>query len=155
MDIFLRYKAIKSALKADTRLAAVPLLWYTGQYQRGKDNVSIIAPAIYIEMPKQLKIDYFPRKLQVAKDAVIKIHILSIAPYKSMDNPMQDAQIEKHNQFIAAVQSVLNGFTIKDSSNKVIASQFILQPENPMNYMGSCAFTILGYKSEFYEKEGS
>ena len=130
-----------------------PILWYNGQYQRGKDNISILAPVIYIEMPKILDINYFPRKLQVAKNVAIKIHILSIAPYKSMDNPMQDSNIEKHNILLKRVEALLNGFEVKNEKGKLIASQFILNSMPTMSYMSSFVVSVLEYKCEFYEKE--
>lgn len=165
MDVFLRYKAIKQRLNGggqfsdefsdifDTGYVDTPIFWYTGQYQKGKDNVSYIAPAIYIEMPKTLKIDYFPRKLQVAKDAQIKIHIVSTAPYKSMDNAMQDAAVEKHMKLNEDVHALLNAFQIKDINGQLLASQLININENTMNYLGSFAFSVLTYKCEFYHKE--
>ena len=165
MDVFIRYKAIKDRLIGGGQFSEefadqfsnnaldIPVFWYTGQYQKGKDNVSYVAPAIYIEMPKNLKIDYFPRKRQVAKDAIIKIHILSVAPYKSVDSAVQDAAVEKHQALINNVHDLLNGFEIKDVNNNLLATQFILGNDNPMNYMGTFAFTILNYKSEFRHRE--
>lgn len=165
MDVFIRYKAIKQRLNGggeftdtfsdvfDTTGLDIPVFWYTGQYQKGKDNVSYVAPAIYIEMPKNLKVDYFPRKLQVVKDAQIKIHIVSTAPYKSIDNAMQDAAVEKHMKLNEDVHALLNGFQIKDVNGQLLASQLININENSMNYIGSTAFTILTYKCEFYHKE--
>jgi hypothetical protein len=166
MDVFVRYKAIKQRLNSGGTLSeafslapnntpvGVPVFWYTGQYQKGKDNVSYIAPAIYIEMPKNLKIDYFPRKLQVVKDAQIKIHIVSTAPYKSIDNAMQDAAVEKHMKLNEDVHALLNAFQIKDAKGQLLASQLIITGENTMNYLGSFAFSVLTYKCEFYLKEG-
>lgn len=131
----------------------IPVLWYTGQYQRGKDNISILAPVIYIEMPKTLDINYFPRKLQVAKNVSIKIHILSIAPYKSVDNAMQDSNIEKHNILLKKVEALLNGFEVKNENGKLMASQFIINNTPTMSYMSSFVVSVLEYKCEFYEKE--
>lgn len=67
MDVFIRYKEIKKRLVEgavfseefsevfDSVAIDCPALWYTGQYQTAKDNVSVVCPVVYIEMQRQLK----------------------------------------------------------------------------------------------------
>jgi hypothetical protein len=149
MDIFSKYKSIKTRLSS----LGIPTFFYTGQYQTGKDNTSFVCPAIYIEMPKNLKIDYFPGKLQVAKDAEVKIHVLTSAPYKSQDNSIQDAALTLHNTKLNAMDSLLSGWEIKNNDGKLLASQFILSGENNHIYRGSSVASVHSFKSEFYHSE--
>ncbi|MEN9447130.1 MAG: hypothetical protein RJA25_420 [Bacteroidota bacterium] len=159
MDTFDRYKRLKLRLQNGNinnillNSIGIPILWYNGQYQLGKDNVSILAPVIYIEMPTDMKIDYFPRGLQTVRNAHIKIHILSIAPYKSIDNQIQDHKIEQHQTLIDDVHNLLNGFEMKTDAGKVITSQLILQGIAPMKYRSSFVVTVLDYVCEFYKQE--
>jgi hypothetical protein len=82
MLLFSVYKQIK------TRLAnlGVKTFWYTGQYQVGKENQSLVVPAIYIQMPGESQIDFVGKQVKVAKKIPIIIHYISIAPFKGVDN---------------------------------------------------------------------
>ncbi len=54
MNYFKVYKAIKSRLGS-----TVPVFFYTGQYQPGKEKTSYRVPAIYIELPKETPICFY------------------------------------------------------------------------------------------------
>ena len=149
MDIFTRYKAIKQAL-----VGVHPCFYFTGQYLSGKNNVGYAVPAIFIEMPKNLKIDYFPGKWQVAKNALIKIHLLTSAPYSSVDNAIQDSAVQSHQTKVNDLNNILSGMEIRGTNNKLLISQFILVNSNILNYTESFAYSVLTYQCEFYHKEG-
>lgn len=148
MDIYSRYKKIKDKIGS-----ICPTFYFTGQYLEGKGKVGYAVPAIYIEMPKALKIDYFPGKLQVAKEAQVKIHLLSNAPYSTADNTIQDTALQNHQAKLKQIHDLLSGTQFKDNNNKLIMSQFILVADSGLNYNESFAYQVLTYQSEFYHKE--
>jgi len=143
MKTFAVYKGIKSHLNSIAQV-----LYYTGQYSKDKGNTSYVAPVIYIEMPKTLKVDYFPGGVKVAKGAEIRIHYLSNAPFQGHDNTVQDSAVQAHETTVADIMEELEGLEIKDSSGRVIASGLIHTGSTPVAYRLMYAFSVLIFKCE-------
>jgi hypothetical protein len=141
------YKAIKARLGN-----TVPVFFYIGQYTKGKDNTSYKVPAIYIEMPKPTEIQFLSRKLVLAKGAVVKVHYISHAPFKSHDNTIQDSAIQAHENKVKEIDKLLNGWNATDANNKLLTEQLIPVNANMLNFSGENVASVIGYKTDMYSR---
>jgi len=143
MKLFSVYKGIKESLNDLSQV-----LYNIGQYEKGKDKTSYIVPVIYIEMPKNLKVDYFHRGIKVAKGAEIKIHYVSYAPYHSIDKTIQDSAVLAHESKVSDIMAIMEGLELKDDSGRVIATAMIHSASNMQNYRETFVYSVLTYKCE-------
>lgn len=146
MNTYAIYKAIKQRLTP-----VAPCFYYLGQYLSGKDNTSYKVPAIYIEMPKNLATTFLPRKLMVAEDAQVKIHLLTNAPFKNNDNVNQDAFIAEHQAKLDEIDRLLTGWAAKTGA-VLLTNQLIPIASNNNNFDGVKVFSVKTYSSEFYSR---
>lgn len=146
MNTFTIYKGIKQRLSA-----VAPCFYYLGQYLKGKDNTSYVVPAIYIEMPKNLIVTFFG-KLRTARNAQVKIHVITNAPYKNHDNVVQDNAIAEHEAKLKEVDSLMSGWALKNADQKLLTNQFIPINDNIGNFDGVKVFSVLTYTTEFYTR---
>ena len=143
MKTYAVYKGIKAQLKD-----LCEVMYFTGQYTKGKENTSYVCPAIYIEMPKSLKVDYFPVGIKVAKGAEIKIHFLSPAPFQGHDNQTQEDAIASHESTLGEIMEILEGLEVKDNSLRVIASTLIHTGSSTITYRPMHTVSVMSYKTE-------
>lgn len=143
MNTYNIYKGIKTRL-----IAIAPVFYFIGQYLRGKDNTSYKVPAVYIEMPKNLQINYLHRQA-VARNAEVKIHLISNAPFKNHDTGIQDNSLNDHQEMINEVCELLKHWALRNDQNKLLTQQFTLTNVNAMNFDGVKVWSILTFKTEF------
>lgn len=143
MKTYAVYKGIKSHLNA-----IATTFYYTGQYSKEKGNTSYLSPAIYVEMPKNLQVDYFPAGVKIARKAEIRIHCLSNAPFSGQDNTQQDAAIQTHDAILADIMETLEGLEVKDSSGRVIATGLIHTGSVPLSYRSMYGVSVLVFQCE-------
>jgi hypothetical protein len=143
MNTYNIYKGIKARLNV-----VAPVFYFIGQYLRGKDNTSYKVPALYIEMPKNLQINYFNRQA-VARNAEVKIHLISNAPFKNHDTGVQDNSLNDHQAMIDEVCELLKHWALKNAENKLLTQQFTLTNVNAMYFDGMKVWSILTFKTEF------
>lgn len=140
------YKAIKLRLAS----LGVPVFFYIGQYTPGKDNTSYVVPVIYIEMPDENQLDFFGKKLMVAKNANVKIHYLSHAPFKNHDNAVQDAALELHETKVREIDVLLNGWNATNGNGKNLTEQLIPSGGRLMKFQRKSAITVVNYRTDLY-----
>jgi hypothetical protein len=140
------YKAIKTRLGAD-----VPVFFFIGQYLPGRQNTSYKVPAIYIEMPKDLPINFYPKKLMTAKGK-IKIHYISYAPFKNHDNDTQDAAVLTHDSKLNDIDKLISGWNATDENGNKITEQFTQDNADLLNYQDMALVSVLTYNVEIYSR---
>lgn len=141
------YKALKQQLNA-----VAPCFFFIGQYLQGKGNTSYRVPAIYIETPKDNKVNYFPRKQSVLLGAQFKIHVITYAPFKNEDTPVQDSQLALHETKVKQIDRMINGLVLKDQYGKLLTQQFVTVNISEMNFIYMCVITVLTYKTDVYSR---
>ena len=148
MILYPVYKQIK------TRLATLGIktFWYTGQYQQGKDNTSLVVPAIYIEMPGESAIDFVGKQVKVAKKVPITIHYISNAPFKGVDNAVQDTAIEAHEAKLKALDKLLDGWNSIDTDGQILTQQLTEIKSNSLQYMGKNLVSVITYQTGIYSR---
>ncbi len=139
------YKAIKASLSN-----IAPCFFFTGQYAKGKDNTKYIVPAIYIEVPKNLKVAYWGRGIRAARAVPIKIHLINNAPYKSHDNVVQDSALVKHSSMLNQIDTLLEKKHFSTESGRKLSEAFINSETNEHNYLGSQVVSIITYTTDLY-----
>lgn len=144
MNFYSIYKQIKERLGND-----IAVFYFVGQYLSGKDNTSYRVPAIYIEMPKKSNIDYYG-KTQTMNDSIIKIHLITYAPFKNHENDTQDAAIAEHEAKIKAVDKLLNGWHAVENTDTKITEQLITDGGDLMQFKGMYLISVINYKTELY-----
>lgn len=150
MFIYPIYTAIKQYLSTNLTGAATPIYFYIGQYQKGKDNTSYTIPAIYIELPKENRINFYPKKIMTAKDVIIKIHYISYAPFKNADNAQQETAIAQHEAKLKEIDKLIMGWNVKDVNNLNLTEQFITDGSSLLNFMDKSVVSIIDYKTEVF-----
>jgi hypothetical protein len=146
MFLYPVYLKIKERLGND-----VPVFFYIGQYLPGKDNTSYRVPAIYIEMPKDVNINFYPRKLQSAKQAIIKIHYTSYAPFKNQTNLVQETAIAEHENKLMEIDRLLNTWNAKHAT-KNITEQLITDGGSFLKFQHMALISVLNYKTQIYSR---
>ena len=145
MFLYPVYKAIK------LRLALIaPVYLYIGQYKPGKDNTSYSIPAIYIELPKNVPVNVYPRKIMSSAFVNIQIHFIGYAPFKNADNAQQEAAVEGHEAILKQIDTLLNGWNVKDTAGKNVTEAFGLDNVNPLNFEDKAVYSILEYKTQVH-----
>ena len=143
MKTFEVYKGLKTQLQS-----ILPVFRFMGQYIPGKENISYIAPVIYIEMPKTMKVDYLPGGVKIARDSEIRVHLVTNAPFKSHDNSSQDTAITDHELKESDLMELLEGLKITNHQGNIIATSLIHSGSESMKYHATCAVSIFTYKTE-------
>lgn len=144
MDTHTIYKGIKARLSS-----IAPVFYFVGQYTRGRDNTSYKVPAIYIEMPKGMATTFF-RKIETARKAAIKIHLIGNAPYKNHDSTIQDSAIIEHNNMMLEIDKLLTGWSLRDDQNRLLTQQLIPTNNNLCNFQGLHVFSIKTYTADLF-----
>ncbi|MDI3319142.1 hypothetical protein [Pinibacter soli] len=139
------YKALKEQLKN-----IAPCFFFINQYLKSKDNTSYRVPAIYIELPKKCRVDSYAKGVKVLRKALVRVHIISYAPFKNADNSVQDGAIAEHQKLIANVQDLLDGKVVRNLNDELLTQQFILKEANEMNYQEMCVFSVFTYSTDIY-----
>lgn len=157
MFVYPIYKAIKQRLNAPEAPQASPALlgnvfFYINQYLPGKDNTSYKVPALYIEMPKNSNLQFYGRKLLAAKNAPIKIHYISYAPFKNHDNAVQDSAIAAHENTLREIDLLLNGWNVTDANGRLLTQQLIPTNAAIMQYIGDNLISVITYTTEIYSR---
>ncbi len=145
MDTYTIYKAVKEQLKT-----AGPVFYYMAQYLPGKDNTSYKVPAIYIEMPKNLTVNFYPRKIKAAR-GVIKVHVVSNAPFAAGDGPVQDSQLQAHQALVNSVDKLANAQVFKDGQGRLLTQQLINTGANNNVMQKGCVVNVLSYSTEMFD----
>jgi len=142
MKVYPFYKAIK------TRLGnTAPAFFFINQYAVGKQNTSYKVPAIYIETPKNLQLNFLGRKIQVAKNAEFKVHYISNAPFKNHDNTLQDSAINNHETVAQTIETLLAFWEAKDSNGKLLMQQLVPVGSNNAILMGEHVVSVLTFRT--------
>lgn len=139
------YKAIKACLAG-----TAPIFFYIGQYTVGKQNTSYKVPAIYIETPKNLKLNFLGRRIQVASGVDFKIHYISNAPFKNHDCTVQDSAIAAHENVVENIETLLSFWEAKDQANKLLMQQLVPVGNSGLLFMGENLVTVLTFRTEMY-----
>lgn len=142
MNLQTIYKAIKQRIGGTT-----PKFQYTGQYNKGKDKLSLIAPAIYIEMPSNENEVQYSRKTTTLRNPIVKVHVVNNAPFAGADGTVQDASIAAHEQKVMDIDKLLVGFEIKDNEDRLIAAQLRLVKIKANQFAEGKIITVLTYSS--------
>lgn len=155
MFLYPIYKAIKTRLTTITSpsgvVGGIPIFFFIGQYKKGKDNTSYAVPAIYIEMPKDTGLNFYPKNLMSAK-APIKIHYISYAPFKNHDNTAQEAAIEAHEQKLRDIDTLLTGWNVTDVTALKLTEQLIPGNANLLDFEDMTVTSIISYNTEIYSR---
>jgi len=147
------YKAIKEQLAGIAQT-----FFYTGQYTKGADNTSYKVPAIYIEMPKPGAVVMWGRRLKSIKPAIVKIHYISYAPFKSVDGAIQDSAIAAHEATLRQIDLLLEGWAARNApeagktEGTLLTQKLINSNVNMLNFQDSNLFSILSYTTEIYSR---
>lgn len=153
MMYFPVYKAIKSRLKngqnqpAIPGLGDLPIFFYIGQYLPGKDKISLVSPALYIEFQKDVDIVQWPTRRQSAKSVEVSIHYISPAPFNSHDNTTQDTAINSHEIILKQIDLLLNGWHAEQSVLD-ISQRFSPRRGSFLNFSNGNVVSILKYTTE-------
>ncbi|MBS1672121.1 MAG: hypothetical protein JST94_11860 [Bacteroidetes bacterium] len=127
-----------------------PVFYFLNQYGRNKDKTSYNVPAIYIEMPKQSKVDSLNRKIKVLLKQQIKLHYISYAPFKSdTDNIVQDNALAQHSATLLAINTLIDNLQLKDGDTS-LTNQFILVNTSELVFEDMCVYSILTYQTDIY-----
>ncbi len=148
MLLYSVYKQIKTRLNG----LGIKTFWYTGQYQVGKANQSLVAPAIYIQMPADTNITFVGKEVKVAKKVPITIHYLSSAPFKGVDNAVQDAAIEDHEAKLKAIDKLLDGWNATDTDGQVLTQQLTEIKSNSLQYVSTNLVSVITYQTDIYSR---
>lgn len=146
MFLYPIYKAIKAHLGP-----SVPVFFFIGQYLKGTGNTNYVVPAIYIELPKDLLVNFYPKKVMATK-APIKIHYISHAPFKNHDNDAQDAQLEAHDQKMKDIDTLINGWNVTDENGHKLTEQMVLANASLLNFTEMNLISVLSYNTEIYSR---
>lgn len=138
------YKELKDRLND-----IAPVFRFHGQYNKGKDNTSYKVPAIYIELPTNIQVQYI-RKRKIAKGAIIKVHYISSAPYKNHDNQIMDDAYMEHEAKLKAIDKLVDGWEMKTEAGKLITEQFTQTNEVLISQVGENTVSVLSYKTDIY-----
>ena len=139
------YKEIKD------RISGVATTFrYLGQYLAGKDNTSYKVPAIYVEMPNDLNIQ-FTGKLMHAPGALVKLHVINNAPYKNHDNTNQETYVDEHEAMVAAMDNLISGWNAV-VDGKIITQQFVNVSATVNKMLGMHIYTVITYQTTFYSR---
>jgi len=141
------YKELKQQLTP-----VAPCFFYINQYLKSKDNTSYKVPAIYIETPKNNKVDKFPRQVKVLLQAQFKIHYISYAPFKSSDNAVQDSAILAHQNALTAINERIEGLVLKDAQLRLLTQQFVIKNVSEMNFEQMCIYSVITYTTDVYNR---
>lgn len=147
MFIYPIYKAIKTRLGPD-----VPVFFFIDQYKKGKDNTSYVVPAIYVEFPKDMRLDFYPRKLMTSKNVPIKIHYISHAPFKNHDNAIQEAAIAAHEDKLKDIDRLTNGWNVADIEGNKLTEQLIPGNASLLNFQDVYVISVITYPTEIYSR---
>jgi len=127
-----------------------PAFYYIRQYQPGKGNINYVAPAIYIEMPKDSTRQYYGRGTRVIKNAIIKIHYISNAPYKSHVNSVQDAFLDQHNNALHQINALMEQTVLYKEDGSLLTQKILPQGSDELNFIDQKVYSILMYSTEIY-----
>lgn len=152
MFLYPLYTAIKEHLKTNLSGATVPVFFYIGQYQKGKENTSYTIPAIYIELPKNMPLNFYPKKVMSAKGIEIKIHYISYAPFTNADNSQQEAAIAQHEARLKEIDKLTNGWVMKDIAGLNLTEQLISNNGSFLNFADKAVYSVMTYKTEVYSR---
>jgi len=141
------YKAIKEQLKN-----IAPCFYYRNQYKESPDNTSFKVPAIFIEMPKSTTLNFYGKKLLAAQKAQITIHYVSYAPFKAVDNSLQDTLLAAHNGILIDINKALCGWNAIDADSKILTQQFIPIASDELNFIPEKVFSTITYQTEIYTR---
>jgi hypothetical protein len=146
------YKAIKQRLSAGINppLGDGGVFYYIGQYLPGKENTSYKVPAIYIELPKDLAATFLPQKLMHAKDAIIKVHYVSYAPFKNHDNEFQEAAVEAHETKLNEIDALLHHWHVERPDGKPLTQQLLNRGGSFLKFQRMSLISVVNYKTEIY-----
>lgn len=142
------YKQIKTQLAT----IGVNTFWYTGQYQVGKANQSLVVPAIYIQMPGESDITFVGKEVKVAKKVPIAIHYLSSAPFKGVDNSVQDTAIEAHEAKLKAIDKLLDGWNATDTDGQILTQQLTEIKSDTLKYISKNLVSVITYQTDIFSR---
>jgi hypothetical protein len=143
MNTYIIYKGLKQRLNA-----LAPCFYFLGQYLKGADNTSYIVPAIYIELPKFMPVDFAPGKIQVAKGVQLKVHLVTNAPFSNSNNQYQENNILEHQAKLDAIDRLMTGFVLKDDKQRLLTQQLVPVAGNNMNYEGVKIYSVITYETD-------
>lgn len=144
MFIYPVYNKIKERLSG----LEIPTFFYIGQYQAGKNNISYLVPAIYIEMPKDVAVKV-TNHITRSQASQVKIHYISYAPFKNATTDIQESAIAEHEQTLRAIDLLLHEWNATDEGVN-LTEQFIAGETNTlMQFKGMTLFSVLGYSTRF------
>lgn len=148
MDTYAIYKLIKDQLKD---IAAV--FYYTGQYLRDKNKTVYKVPVIYVEMPEDIPINHFGR-VRYGRQAAIRLHYLSQAPFGSLENQVQDSAVKAHAAKTLEIINTISGAELKDESGRLVAGQCIVTGIESVSYTETFALSVIRLNADLYDYSG-
>ncbi|MBK7097890.1 MAG: hypothetical protein IPH58_05500 [Sphingobacteriales bacterium] len=145
MFIYPVYKALKPHLTGIS-----PVFFYTGQYAAGK-NTNYISPVLYIELPRDANATFWGRGIRVIKNAVVKLHYLSNAPFHQHDNTVQDSALQAHHNTLIAINQIMQGLALRNEHGRLLTQQFIPVGVSELAFNNAHAISVLSYHTELYD----
>ncbi|WP_346237751.1 hypothetical protein ABDK00_001575 [Niabella insulamsoli] len=139
------YKAIKQHLNT-----IAPGFFFTGQYAKGKTNTVYRVPALYIEMPKNAASTFWGRGIRVIKNAVIKVHYISNAPFHQHENAVQDSALVAHHNALIEINNLMQGFVVRNEHGRLLTQKFTPVGSSELNFVEGHVFSVLSYRTELY-----
>ena len=134
----------------DTLAPLGPTLPYTGQYLPGKTNTSYKSPCLYVEMPRDLDVQFYPGRRKAAK-ANIKIHLISPGPYQTHRAGAQLEAEASHQTVLNEISRLLTGLSIQDNQQRLLTQQLIPAPETVKTYNNSDIISMVAFNTEIYD----
>lgn len=148
MNAYAIYQLIKA------HITGIATVWYyTGQYAKDKNKTVYKVPALYIEMPASLPV-VNQGQVRMSKQAVIKLHYLSQAPYGSIEVPVQDAAVKAHSDKVLELINLISGAELKDISGRLAAGQCLVSVVEPVKYTDTFALTVVHITADVYDYSG-
>lgn len=148
MNTYAIYQLIKSHISG-----IAPVWYYTGQYARDKNKTVYKVPALYIEMPATLPVSNFGQ-IRMSKQAEIKLHYLSQAPFGSTEIPVQDSAVQAHTKKILELVNLVSGAELKDRNGNLVAGQCLVTGVDPVKYTDTFALSVVRINADLYDYSG-
>jgi hypothetical protein len=123
---------------------------YTGQYLPGKANTSYKSPALYIELPRDLQVRFYPN-LRKAATGTIRIHYISPGPYQSHRPNAQALADAAHQAKLTQIGRLLTGYSPLDGQGRILCQQLIPGPHSAPIYQNNGIVSVIGFSAELYD----
>lgn len=149
MNTYAIYKLLKDLLK-DT----CSVFYYTGQYLRDKNKTVYKVPAIYIQMPPgEIPVDNFGQ-IRISRQAPIRIHYISQAPFATLENQVQDSAVSSHAAKVMEIINRLSGAELKDGVGRLVTGQCLVTGIEAINYTDTFARSVIRVNADLYDYSG-